>query len=752
MKSTPSSIRSLPKGIAWTSTLGFLGSLAAQTAAPVPAAPETNSTEEATDLPEVVVTAETEKLYKPERLQTPKYTVPLRDVPQTITVVPKAVIQERNATSLRDVLRNTPGISMQAGEGGVPAGDNMSIRGFSARTDMFVDGIRDFGGYSRDPFNLEQVEVAKGPSSSNAGRGSTGGSINLVSKVPTLDKAYQADTGVGTDNYFRSTIDMNQPLNEHMALRVNTLYHTADTPGRGYAEEERYGLAASLAFGLGTDTRLTLSYFHMDAEGMPDYGIPWVPAAAANVTFQDGLGSHANGIPPTSFENYYGILDRDYEKTRTDIATVLFEHDFNEKWKLINTIRVGQTVRDSVITAPRFANLGTVANPIYGRTLTRQLQSRDQKDTILSEQLNVLGKFETGLLKHDLVIGGEITYEASKNHARAIPGTFTVANPATPNTDIFDPNPHDNFLKSIHRTGAYTDAESLSLSAYVFDTIHIGEQWEVSGGLRYDNFDVSYKSVTAAGVDTYLKRTDKMLSYRAGVVYKPVENGSIYLGYGTSFNPSAEGLSLATAGNAANNLEVDPEESNTLELGTKWDLFGEKLQVTAAVFRTVKTNARTVDPADTTDIVVLDGEQEVRGFEFGFAGAITDHWKVFGGYTFLDSEVTASANPLELERTLGNTPRHSASVWTTYDLPRGFQVGFGAQFTDERLNNNTRTARRAPSFCLFDAMIGYKVNDNVSLRLNITNLADAEYIDRVGNGHFIPGAGRAAVLSASIKF
>lgn len=744
MKFNSASIRSIPQGIAWSSTLGFIGTLAAQTATPATTPETTTPTADgAADLPEVVVSAETEKVYKPERLQTQKYTVPLRDVPQTVTVVPKAVIQERGATSLRDVLRNTPGISIQAGEGGVPAGDNMSIRGFSARTDLFVDGVRDFGGYTRDPFNMEQVEVAKGPSSANAGRGSTGGSINMVSKTPTLEQSYQADTGVGTDNYFRSTFDINQPLSDHIALRVNTLYHTADTPGRGWAEEERYGLAASLAFGLGTDTRLILSYFHLEQEGMPDYGIPWVPASG---DFSNGLGSHANSTPPVSFENYYGILDRDYEKTRTDIATIQFEHDFNDNFKLTNTMRVGQTARDSVITAPRFtdSDTGTAGNQ-YDGTLKRELKSRDQYDTILTDQINLVAKFETGLLKHDLVIGSEITYEASKNHDR---NSVVV----TPNTNIFHPTPHDKFLGKIVRTGAYTDSESLSLSAYAFDTIHIGEQWEVSGGLRYDRFDVSYKSVDKANVATYLDRTDSMVSWRAAVVYKPVEYGSIYLGYGTSFNPSAEGLTLSTSATASNNLEVEPEQSNTLELGTKWDLLSERLQLTAAVFRTVKTNARTQDPADDTDTTVLDGEQEVQGFELGFAGSITDHWRVFGGYTFLDSEVTKSKNPSEIGRTLSNTPRHSASLWTVYELPKGFEVGLGAQFTDERFNNNTSSARKAPSFCIFDAMVAYKINEKASLRLNIYNLADTEYIDSVGGGHFIPGTGRSAVLSASIKF
>lgn len=748
------------EGLVVTSLLCAASSLSAQSAAPQPTSPQTDNPENAAELAEVVIEGSQDKIYKPDRVQTPKYTQPLRDIPQTITVVPKSVMQERGATSLRDVLKNVPGVTMQAGEGGVPAGDNMSIRGFNARTDMFVDGVRDFGGFTRDPFNMEQVEVSKGPSSANSGRGSTGGSVNMVSKTPTLEESYAGDVGVGTNDYFRTTVDVNQPIGDHMALRVNGLYHTSSTAGRDEVEEERKGIAASLAFGLGTDTRLTISYFHLETDALPDYGIPWVPPNAATTTFLNGLGEHANDDPHVPYSNFYGLKDRDYEITRTDIATIQFEHEFNDNWKIRSTARAGQSVRDSVITAPRFFDSipGNAAASYDGR-ITRQVQSRDQRDSILAEQINLIGKFNTGLLKHDLVLGGEVIYETSKNFGRS-------RSPAVPNTQPVDgttinhPNPNAPFTGRIIRNKGYTDTDALSLAAYILDTISLGDHWQVTGGLRYDRFDVNYKSVASAGnapnftegSHTHLGRVDEMVAWRAGLVYKPVENGSIYLGYGTSFNPSAEGLSLGNATQSTNSLKIDPEKSNTIELGTKWDLLADKLQLTAAVFRTDKTNARTFDPADTTDTVVLNGEQRVQGIEFGFAGSITDDWRIFGGYTYLDSEVLKSNNPLEVGHEILNTPKQSASLWTVYDLPHGFQVGVGAQFTDTRFNSNSSTAREAPGFCLFDAMLGYEVNKNFSLRLNIYNLADEEYIDRVGGGHFIPGAGRSAVLTASYKF
>ncbi|MEW6304431.1 MAG: TonB-dependent siderophore receptor [Verrucomicrobiota bacterium] len=714
---------------------------AAQSTNKPPAA--SKSTNVTTRLPEVVVRGSQEKEpYKPETLSSPKYTEPLRDVPQTVTVIPQAVMAEQGATTLRDVLRNVPGISIQAGEGGVPAGDNLSIRGFNARTDMFIDGVRDFGGYSRDPFNLEQVEVAKGPASSYAGRGSTGGSVNLVSKTPRLDPLYAGSAGVGTDNYKRFTLDLNQPIKaiDNAALRFNALWHDADTAGRDEVTNHRWGIAPSLAFGLETPTRVTLGYFRLDQDNVPDYGIPWVPAGNTNAV----LSSYIDQAPPVDFDNFYGLTSRDYERTVTDVATARVEHDFTDSLTLRNQLRYGRNKRDSVITAPRFADLdagtpGTQSNT----TINRQLQSRDMLDTVLANQLDLTSHFDTGPVGHSLVTGAEIARETSVNHAR----TATAA----PTTDIFNPNPTDAPGGPLARTGARTASESDSAAVYAFDTLKFSEQWQLNGGLRWDHFHLDYKSVAPSGAVTRLARTDQMLSWRAGLVYKPRENGSIYFGYGTSFNPSAEGLTLSTTATAANNINTAPEESRSFELGAKWDFYEDRLSLSLALFRTEKTNSRTQDPADSSDVVVLEGEQAVQGVELGAAGSITRDWRVFGGYTFLHSEITSTKNPAELGKETSNTPRHSFSLWTTYQLPWNFEIGGGAQYVGSRFSNSTNT-RRAPGYALFDAMLGYKLNENTSLRLNVYNLADEDYIDRVGGGHFIPGAGRSAVLSANFQF
>jgi len=770
MKKSPASKRSTSqrktagRGLAFTSVLCAAGNLAGQTAAPAPAA--TNSP---TVTDEVVVTGSTDPLYRPSAVESPRLQGPLRDIPQTITVIPKELIREQGATSLRDVLKNTPGISIQAGEGGGgPAGDNLSIRGFNAKTDIFVDNFRDFGGYTRDPFNIEQVEVFKGPSSSNAGRGSTGGSINLVSKVPTLERFGIIDATGGTNDFFRSTIDINQPLwvtpgtapapadtgkgSMHVqphgkdakevqpvaaagspsgaALRLNGLYHNAETEGRGFAEEERWGIAGSLAFGLGTDTRLTLSYFHLEQDNVPDYGIPWVPDTVTDPR----LRKFHNKAAPVNFDSYYGVLDRDYEDIVTDIATIRFEHDFSDNLSWRTQLRAGRTERDSVVTAPRFAGTGSLLN--------QQFQSRDQEDSILSSQTDITAKFDTGFISHTLVGGFETAYEESENRARV---ASVVAQ-----TDLFHPNPHKNYTGKISYNGARQEAEVQSAAVYLFDKARLGEHWEINGGVRYDHLETDYTSVDADGKSTNLDRTDDMVSWRAALVFKPVESGSIYVAYGTSFNPASELLVSSSAAAVINQFDTDPEENRTVEVGTKWDLLDQRLLLTGALFRTEKTNARTADPADPTAFE-LSGEQVVQGAEVGLAGTITDSWRIFAGYTFLDSEIESSANPDEVGNDVSNTPRHSFNIWTVYDLPFGLQIGGGMQFVGDRYNNNLNQ-REAPDYYTFDAMLGYQVTENFSLRLNVYNLADEEYIDRVGGGHFVPGPGRSASITATLKF
>jgi len=655
----------------------------------------------------------------------PKYTQPWRDIPQTITVIPRSLWTEQSATTLRDVLRNVPGITMQAGEGGVPAGDNLTIRGFNARTDMFIDGVRDFGGYSRDAFNLEQVEVTKGPSSSVSGRGSTGGSVNLVSKTPSSEPTHALDVAGGSAHHKRGALDVNESVGGgRAAIRLNALYQETGVAGRDPVESNRWGLAPSVSVGLRSRTRATLSYFRLDQNGLPDYGLPWVPES--NIP----LAAYANQPPPVDFGNFYGLTTRDYEKTATEVSTFVLRYDASAAFSLRNLSRFGRTRRDSVITAPRFASPG-------GTDLNRQLQSRDQNDTIAANQTDVTAHLGDGRMRHSIAAGVEIANETSKNHLRT--------GPPAPLADLFAPVVDAPYAGPIVRTGAVNQGRAKSLAGYLFDTVQV-ERIEVTGGVRVDRFDVDYTAKDADGEMTERGRNDVMVSYRAGVVYKLRPNGSLYAGAGTSFNPSAEGLSLS-----ASTVGLEPEKTRNFEIGTKWDLSSPRLSMSASLFRTEKTNARTpgVNPGDPA--TVLQGEQRVDGVEVGLSGRLTPGWQAFAAFSYMDSEVVLTNAANQEGNDLGLVPRASLNLWTTVALPLGLSVGAGVQYMDN-VFRNTQNVRSAPGYWLLSATASREINQKLTLRLNLSNLADRNYIDRVGGGHFIPGAGRAVVVTAAVKF
>lgn len=665
----------------------------------------------------------------PLALSTPKLPGPVRDVPQTVTVITSAVMAEQGATTLRDVLRNVTGITFQAGEGGVPAGDTLTMRGFSARTDMFVDGVRDVGGYSRDAFNLEQVEVAKGPSSALAGRGSTGGAINQVSKAPTLQSSSAASMSAGTAGHRRGTLDVNQPLAAlpipGAALRVNAMWTDTGTPHRDVVHAARWGVAPVLGLGTGTHTRATLGYYTLRQDNVPDYGLPWVPANS-----NPALQAFANGAPPVDQANYYGLRARDYERTVTDVATLDIAQDIGSASTLRTLSRWGRTRRDSVITAPRFASVET------STAITRQLQSRDMTDAILTTQTNLTSRVRTGAAAHVLSAGLELAAESSENFARV--------GPVAPLADLFAPDARAAYAGPVVRTGARTRGTASSLAAYAFDTVAFGQRWELSGGARWDRFAVDHASIAATGEATPLSRVDAMTSVRGGIVFTPHRQGRLYAGYSTAFNPSAEGLALTAV-----NVTLAPEQTRHAEAGSKWDLFRQRLSATAAVFRTEKINARTPGLNAGDPATVLAGRQWVSGVELGLSGRLRSWWSGLANYTFMRSRIAASNTAAERDQNLALTPRHTASVWTTFALPGGAGLGGGAQFMDSVFRNATNTAR-VPSYWLLSATASYEVNSHLTLRLNGTNLTDRRYVDRVGGGHYLPGPGRQVMLTAAV--
>lgn len=701
-------------------------------------APAADST--SADLPTVVVEDAAISAYKPERVSSPKFKQPLKDVPQTVNVINEAVYKEQNATSLREVLRNTPGVSVQAGEGGGgQGGDNISIRGFKANNDIFIDGARDIASYSRDPFNLEQVEVYKGPSSTNSGRGTTGGSVNLVTKTPFLTPSYGTDFTVGSEDFFRTTIDINQPLyvtpgtpatpgvaggkgakevqpvvgspDTGIALRLNGMYQEHDVSNRDHVSGEKWGIGASLAFGLGTDTRLTLSYMHYEEENVPDYGIPWT----------------AKDIVP--YNTWYGNLERDFEDIAVDVGTIVFEHDFNDAFSVRNLTRYSRVTREHGTSSPR----------LTGRTINTNFHLRDMETTTFANQTDFNIEFNTGFLKHYVTTGFEVSLENSENRARSGDPVGSV--------DVTRPRPFQPWGGSIWYTGAVVEAEAVNFGAYVFDRIEIGEKFEINAGLRWDSVDMDYTDTNATGTTTNYNQTDDAFSWKAAAVYKPTKNGSIYFAYGTSFNPAVE--EYVNTGTARMGFDTEPEENRSYELGTKWDVLDGRLSLSAALFRIEKTNAREQD--GVTGEWLMAGDQYVQGVELGVAGAITNNWNIYAGYTYLDSRIEASLDTTTIGNEVAHAPDHSFNIWTTYDLPYNFQIGGGANFVGKRFSGSDNT-NYADAYWTFDAMVAYNITENVSLRFNVQNLTDEDYADRLARGHFVPGAGRTYALTLSMKF
>jgi catecholate siderophore receptor len=664
--------------------------------------------------------------YKANIPQLPKLSQPLLDTPQSINVVPRQVMEDQGITATRDALRTVPGISLAAGEAGAQ-GDNLTLRGFTARNDFYLDGMRDFGSYYRDPFNLEEIEVLKGPSSVLFGRGSTGGVINQVSKQPRLAPITAGSLVFGSDGTKRFTVDVNRPLEGITggAIRLNLMGDLNGIAGRDVSQYGRFGIAPSISFGLGTPTRVTVSYLHQQEYNTPDYGLPWLFASPA----------------PVSRDNFYGFAKSDYLRTQVDVGTIKVEHDFNDEVSIRNQFRYASYDRSIRVTEPQVIYTGvTPSTPLSAITVNRNMIAVTSQETFLDNQTDLTVRFNTGFVRHTLVSGVELGRESSSPVRTTFTGVTT--------TSLLAPNSDDLFLgKPAVSTNVNTVSNTFGV--YFVDTMTFGEHFEFSGGVRFDVFQTTFDQVITPAV--HLSRTDALPSYRAALTYKPTSNGRIYFAYGTSFNPSAEGLSLA-----ANTADLAPEKNETFELGTKWDLLHEKLSVTSSIFQIEKLNARVPDPNNSA-FNVLGGDQRVRGFELGVAGSITDNWQIYAGYAYLDSKVIKSSVAASLGVPLANTPQNTFNLWTTYLLPwYGVQLGGGLQYVDRRLasttpNTTTQLLEYAPGYTTVQLMAKAPIRPGLDVQLNAYNLTNTHYYDLLHPSHVVPGAGRSVLLSLNFR-
>ncbi|HZS55802.1 MAG TPA: TonB-dependent siderophore receptor [Bryobacteraceae bacterium] len=657
----------------------------------------------------------------------PKYQVPLLDTPQTIDVVPQQTMQQQGTTTLRDALRNVAGISLAAGEGGAQ-GDNLTIRGFTARNDLFVDGMRDFGSYYRDPFNTQEVQVLQGPSSVTFGRGSTGGVVNQATKTPELNHFMNIGLDFGTDATRRATIDLNTPFTlfgSDAAFRLNAMGDIGNVAGRDIAENRRDGFAPSLVLGLGTPTRVTASYLHENADDIPDYGIPWL----------------FNGPAPLNRNNYYGLADGNYLRTYDDIGTLKAEHDINSNVTVRDQVRYANYVRDVLITEAQLTGV-TPSTPLVAMQPTRHEIGVNSTETFLVDQLDLTAHFKTGFIKHTFVTGVEGGRETSDP---------TRPNYTAPGTSLLNPNPYQQLNPNPTITSQVTDS-ALSVGAYAIDTISLGEKLDLTGGIRYDHFDDIYSQTVAPA--SHFERVDAKPTWRAAVVYKPVSFGSLYFDAGTSFNPSAESLSLS-----AGTANLPPESNKTYEFGTKWELKNGRLTVNSSWFRTEKENAREASPTNSL-LYVLAGNQRVSGLEADIRGHLTSRWEILSSYAYLDSRVVSSQfYPAAIGYPLANVPKNTFNFWSEYYLPHHFEFGAGANYVSSRtasstvpLDPTTGLIKQVPSYWVFNAMLSHPLGEHVDVQVNAYNLANRYYYDEIHPAHIIPGPGRSALIGFKFKF
>ena len=680
----------------------------------------------------------------------PKYTQPLRDTPQTIVVIPQAIMAEQAATSLRDALRNTPGITLTAGEGGTAPGDNLLIRGFSARNDVYVDGARDPGVVSRDTFNTEMIEVAKGPSSVTAGRGSTGGSVNLVTKAASFQNAATMRATLGNAQHRRTTLDVNRRLAERVAVRLNGMWQDTGVPRRDEVTQKGWGLAPSVRVGLGARSFLTFGYQHLHQNNLPDYGLPG--------TLPDLAVAAGQTVNALDFSSFYGLPSRDHERVSSNVATVTVDHRFTPTLSLRNLTRYGRNNLDRIVTSPRAATAANAgSDPGFDPTVP-QIRRTDTKyqyrtDRTVANQTDVTLGVKTGAVDHDVEAGLEVARDVQPSYAV----TDTFANGRPPVTSLFSPNPADAYTPALNRTGASSAARSTSGALYAFDTLKLGSHWQVDLGSRWDRIDVDYATVLATGAASAFGRTDSVVSGRAGIVYKPVTRGTLYAAYSTSFNPSYDGsFGLTLAAGGVNGAALPPERSRNMEAGAKWEV-RPTLFATAALFSTEKTNAKTTDASGAT---ILAGDQQVRGIELGVSGNLTSRWGIFSGLSLMDGRVKESSVAADVDKRLSYVPTASFNVWMTWRLPVRLTLGGGAQFTDGYFFNNSNTLSTANAaaiqdltrYWLFSVVGIFEMTRHVSVQVNATNLANTRYVDRGYTGHFVPGAGRAVVAGPVLTF
>ena len=720
-------------------------------------AAETIETENVAKLPTISVHSDKENPYKVEESASPKLTQPLVDTTKTITIISKELISDQGAGSLVEALRNTPGITLQLGENGnTSTGDTFQMRGFSTQNSLLVDGIRDLGAQSRDVFNLEQIEIAKGAAGAEVGRTNGTGYINLITKQANLTDSQTASIRASSAEHLRLTADINKVINESTAFRINVLGEGGHLPDKDVVTKDSYGLATSLGFGLNSPTRLHLSTQHLRQENTPIGGTPTIgldgfsnkyqfsssPSftnnsslrdrdltilqrsirasvdPALNAKYQNLVTELVRNAPKVDYKNFYGNSN-DLEKVDSSSYSAKIESDLSEHVKFTNITRYAETKMertltsvsnpsvpqatitinaDQTFTAPNTTALDRfIATPYDQWTITRGRQAIARENKVLANQSILNFDFNTGSIEHNAVFGIDLVREEQISPALVSNGVTTT--PA----NLYNPNPNDT-VANFYKNGNNTSGLTQTAAAYVFNTLKfLDGRIQLNGGLRYDYYDTETRSYTASNNTNSITgwTNDHFLSWSAGALAKPTDYSSVYATVSRSVKPQGIDFSISNSASSTQNPDNDPEEMSNYEVGTKWELLDKKLALNLALYRSENENQFTQDPL--TNVFTQDGKTRVDGVEFSTLGQITPNWNISAGVAYMkvkqldqqsvSTDVVTNERTVTTQQTQRWSPEWTGSLWTTYTLDK-LRAGVGARYIDtqHRITNGSDTS------------------------------------------------------------
>ncbi len=648
-----------------------------------------------------------------------------RDVPQALTTITRNLLNDQDANALRDALRNAPGITFNASEGG-NSGDGIMIRGFSASNDIYLDNFRDAAQYNRDTFAVDRLEVLRGSASMLFGRGSTGGVVSQVSKTPYNADGGEVKLSAGTHDYYRGEVDLNKVVGQNEALRLTVMKQEAGSYREG-AEQNRQGAQLALKTGIGEQTEVTYSFLHYRENNVPDYGVPFF-----------------GNTPLTVTDQFFGYNKADSENNENNVGTVEIIHKLDGGGTLRNATRIGSYTADLRATAPGLARGTTVINDSTGLTGSRKLRWRDQE--IYANQTDYQNRFDTGSLRHQIQTGVELMREKLETHGRSQSCSY-------PSSTIGSQNPYANISCGALTDTSIANMKADTLGVYLNDLISLNPQWKVLLGARWDLFKTDSTSVNLnTGAVTPREREDRIWSWRSGLIYQPTSKQSYHFSYGTSFNPSAESYSIDALGE-----NTPPEKNRNIEVGAKWELLDGDLNVNTTVFRSEKTNERQTDIADNPTQYLLSGRRHTDGVELELAGRVTEKWQVFAGYARFRARIDESAPGINnVGKVPPNTPDFTANLWTTYEMIPGLKGGFGVyglgkRYAERTTSSTLTNSRYLPAFYRWDASLEWQ-HRQYSVQLNVYNLFDKAYYEGMYPAFATPGMARSARVTLGYQF